>query len=198
MRLIFLGPPGAGKGTQSERLLRYLKIPHLSTGDMLRAAIAARTAAGARAEEYMSAGQLVPDPIILDMVAQRLEQPDCVSGALFDGFPRTLGQAQALDDQLQQDGRPLDVVLELRVPDEVVLQRLGGRGRTDDRPEVIAERLRAYWSQTRPLTDYYSQRGLLETIDGLGTPDEVFERIKRVVDMRRGSRTKKRPTSESV
>lgn len=196
MRLIFLGPPGAGKGTQSERLLRYLRIPHLSTGDMLRAAIAARTPAGAKAEEYMSAGQLVPDPIILDMVANRLEQPDCTSGALFDGFPRTLGQAQALDEHLQAHGRPLDLVLELRVPDEIVLQRLGGRGRTDDRPEVIAERLRAYWSQTRPLTDYYSQRGLLEVIDGLGTPDEVFDRIKRVVEMRRSSRTAARLRSK--
>jgi adenylate kinase len=191
MRLIFLGPPGAGKGTQSERLLRYLRIPHLSTGDMLRSAIAGRTPEGARAEEYMSAGQLVPDPIILDLVAARLEKPDCMSGALFDGFPRTLGQAQALDDYLQQHGRPLDLVLELRVPDEAVIKRLSGRGRTDDRPEVIAQRLKAYWSQTRPLTDYYSQRGLLETIDGIGSPDEVFDRIKRAVDKRQSSRTKR-------
>lgn len=195
MRLIFLGPPGAGKGTQSERLLRYLRIPHLSTGDMLRSAIAGRTPEGARAEEYMSAGQLVPDPIILDMVGARLEQPDCAAGALFDGFPRTLGQAQALDEYLQAHGRPLDLVLELRVPDETVIQRLSGRGRTDDRPEVIAQRLRAYWSQTRPLTDYYTQRGLLETIDGIGSPDVVFDRIKHAVDKRRGSGPRRSPAS---
>jgi adenylate kinase len=195
MRLIFIGPPGAGKGTQSERLLRYLKIPHLSTGDMLRSAIAERTPEGAKAEEYMSAGQLVPDPIILELVGKRLERPDCVSGALFDGFPRTLGQAQALDDYLQEHGRPLDLVLELKVPDETVIQRLSGRGRTDDRPEVIAERLKAYWSQTRPLTDYYTQRGLLQTIDGIGSPDEVFERIKSAVDKRRGSGPRRPPPS---
>ena len=191
MRLIFLGPPGAGKGTQSERLLRYLKVPHLSTGDMLRSAIAGRTHAGRMAEEYMSAGRLVPDTIILELVAARLEQPDCAAGALFDGFPRTLGQAQALDEYLQHHGCPLDLVLELCVPDAVVLERLGGRGRTDDRPEVIAQRLKTYWSQTRPLTDYYSQRGLLESIDGLGTPDEVFERIKRVVELRRAAGPKR-------
>lgn len=196
MRLIFLGPPGAGKGTQSERLLRYLKIPHLSTGDMLRSAIAGRTPEGAKAEEYMSAGQLVPDPIIVEMVGARLEQPDCAAGALFDGFPRTLGQAQSLDEYLQEHGRPLDLVLELKVPDEVVIQRLSGRGRTDDRPEVIAERLKAYWSQTRPLTDYYSQRGLLEAIDGIGSPDEVFDRIKRAVDKRRSARPVRTRTAQ--
>ena len=129
MRLIFLGPPGAGKGTQSERLLRHLRVPHLSTGDMLRAAIAARTSIGILADEYMSAGQLVPDTMILDLVAKRLEEPDCAVGALFDGFPRTLVQAQAFDEYLQERDHPLDVVLELRVPDEIVIERLGGRGR---------------------------------------------------------------------
>jgi len=195
MRLIFLGPPGAGKGTQSERLLRHLRVPHLSTGDMLRAAIAARTSIGILADEYMSAGQLVPDAMILDLVAKRLEEPDCATGALFDGFPRTLGQAQAFDEYLQERDHPLDVVLELRVPDEVVLERLGGRGRNDDRPVVIAERLRAYWAQTRPLTDYYSQRGLLEGIDGLGSPDDVFGRIERALARRCATRTLRRETA---
>ena len=195
MRLIFLGPPGAGKGTQSEKLLRHLRVPHLSTGEMLRAAIAARTSIGVLADEYMSAGQLVPDAMILDLVAKRLDEPDCADGALFDGFPRTLVQAQAFDEYLQERSHPLDVVLELRVPDEVVLERLGGRGRSDDRPDVIAQRLRAYWAQTRPLTEYYSQRGLLETIDGLGTTDEVFGRIKRSLDKRRGVKPRQRETA---
>ena len=194
MRLILLGPPGAGKGTQSERLLAYLRIPHLSTGDMLRAAIAARTPVGLLAENYMSAGQLVPDPTILDLVGERLDQSDCRAGALFDGFPRTLGQAQALDDYLQAQGRPIDMVIELRVPDEVVIQRLAGRGRDDDRPDVIAERLKGYWAITRPLTDYYSQRGLLEQIDGLGSPDQVFDRILGALNLRRGARPRRRAT----
>jgi adenylate kinase len=194
MRLILLGPPGAGKGTQSERLLAHLRIPHLSTGDMLRAAIAARTPVGILAETYMSAGQLVPDPIILDLVGERLDEPDCRAGALFDGFPRTLGQAQALDDYLQAQSRPIDMVIELRVPDEVVIKRLAGRGRDDDRPDVIAERLKGYWAVTRPLTDYYSQRGLLEQIDGLGSPDQVFDRILGALNLRSGARPRRRAT----
>jgi adenylate kinase len=195
MRLIFLGPPGAGKGTQAERLVRHLRVPHLSTGDMLRAAIAARTSIGILADEYMSAGQLVPDAMILDLVAKRLEEPDCAVGALFDGFPRTLVQAQAFDDYLQERDHPLDMVLELRVPDEVVIERLGGRGRNDDRPVVIVERLRAYWAQTRPLTEYYSQRGLLEAIDGLGSPDDVFGRIERALARRCAAKTLRRETA---
>lgn len=195
MRLIFLGPPGAGKGTQSERLVRHLRVPHLSTGDMLRAAIAGRTSLGILADEYMSAGQLVPDAMILDLVAKRLEEPDCATGALFDGFPRTLVQAQAFDEYLRERDHPLDAVLELRVPDEIVLERLGGRGRNDDRPAVIAERLRAYWAQTRPLTEYYSQRGLLEAIDGLGSPEDVFGRIERALARRCSAKTLRRETA---
>jgi len=195
MRLVFLGPPGAGKGTQSERLLRHLRVPHLSTGDMLRAAIAARTSIGILADEYMSAGQLVPDAMILDLVAKRLEEPDCTAGALFDGFPRTLVQAQSFDEYMQERAQPLDVVLELRVPDHIVLERLGGRGRSDDRPEVIGQRLRAYWAQTRPLTDYYSQRGLLERIDGQGSQDDVFGRIRRALEKRRVAQPQCRETA---
>jgi len=155
---------------------------------MLRVAIAARTSVGRLADQYMSAGQLVPDPVILRLVEDRLEEPDCASGALFDGFPRTIGQAQALDEYLQAHGRPLDVVVELRLPDAVVVDRLSRRGRSDDSPEVVAERLRAYWALTKPLTDYYLQRGLLEAIEGRGTTDEVFERIKSVIDLRHRTR----------
>lgn len=184
MRLILLGPPGAGKGTQSQRLIERLRVPHLSTGDMLRTAIERGEPLGKMVEEYLSTGRLVPDPIILDLVEKRLEQPDCRAGALFDGFPRTLRQAQSLDNDLQSHGRPIDLVIELRVPDEVVKQRLtqsARQGRIDDRLDVVEKRLQAYWDQTRPLTDYYSQRKLLAQVDGLGTPDEVFARIEQAI-----------------
>jgi adenylate kinase len=186
MRLVFIGPPGAGKGTQSEKLLGYLKIPHLSTGNMLREAIEQQTAGGLLVEQYMSEGQLVPDPIILQMVEERLEQPDCASGVLFDGFPRTLTQASALDEFLAKNGSPLDLVLELRVSDAEVIRRLTQRSRRDDQPRIVAERLKSYWKQTRPVLEYYSQQDLLEGIDGTGTPDAVFERIKRALHRHTG------------
>jgi adenylate kinase len=181
MRIIFLGPPGAGKGTQSARLVEYLGIPHLSTGNLLRQAIRERTAAGALAEPYLASGQLAPDEIVLKLVDERLGRDDCAAGAMFDGFPRNLRQAESLDETLRQCGRPIDLVLELKVDDADVIRRLAGRARSDDRPEVIAERLRSYWNQTRPLLDYYRKQGILCTIDGRGSPDEVFERIKEAV-----------------
>jgi adenylate kinase len=182
MRLIFIGPPGAGKGTQSKRLLAYLGIPHLSTGDMLRQAVREQTETGLLAAPYMDSGQLVPYEVILKLMDERLRVGDCDQGALFDGFPRTLAQARALDKMLERIGLPLDVALELRVDDAEVMRRLAGRGRNDDQPAVLAERLKGYWKTTRPLLDYYRERGLLHVIDGLGTPDQVFERIRSVVD----------------
>jgi adenylate kinase len=178
MRIIFIGPPGAGKGTQAQRLLEHLGIPHLSTGEMLRRAVREKTDGGALAAPLMSAGQLVPDDIILKLVDERLDRGDCDAGALFDGFPRNLRQAEALDEMLERRGRPLDLVLEMNVDDAEVIRRLSGRGRADDRPTVIAERLKGYWRQTRPLLDYYERRGLLRVIEGTGTPDQVFDRIK--------------------
>lgn len=178
MRVVFIGPPGAGKGTQSQRLLRYLNVPHISTGEILRDAISRGTTEGFAAERYMSAGNLVPDPIIIDLVGQRLDQPDCNAGCLLDGFPRTTGQAEALDAYLIGRGTPLDGVLELRVNEEILIQRLASRARVDDDPNVIRQRFVNYRERTEPLLDYYRERGLLATINGMGSPDEVFDRIR--------------------
>ena len=181
MRIVFIGPPGAGKGTQAERLIKAYSLAHLSTGDMLRAARDAKTEVGQKAEKYMSAGQLVPDDIIVAVVRERMSQSDCRQGYLLDGFPRTIAQAESLDVMLQKEGRPLDVVLELRVPEEELFQRLAGRGRADDKPEVIRQRLVAYRQQTEPLLQYYGKKGLLKSVDGLGTVDQIFERIEKVL-----------------
>lgn len=182
MRLVFIGPPGAGKGTQAEKIIAAYKPAHLSTGDMLRAARDAKTEIGVQADRYMSTGQLVPDDIIIGIIRDRLAQPDCRGGYLLDGFPRTIAQAEALDQMLAERKTPLDVVLELRVPDEELKRRLAGRGRADDKPEVIDQRLVAYRNQTAPLLDYYGRRGLLKTIDGLGTVDDIFARVQAVLD----------------
>lgn len=178
MRIILIGPPGAGKGTQSQRLLTHLGIPHLSTGEELRKACRAGSETYEKARPSMESGRLVPDPIILDLVNERLHQPDCANGVLFDGFPRTLGQAEALDRMLEKQGMPLDGAIEIRVDEELLIKRIAGRKRSDDLPEVLRQRLLAYREQTEPLLEYYAERGLLQTVDGSGTPDEVFARIK--------------------
>jgi adenylate kinase len=182
MRIVFIGPPGAGKGTQAERMIERYRLAHLSTGDMLRAARDAQTDVGREAETYMSAGRLVPDDIIIKIIAERLTQPDCQAGYLLDGFPRTIGQAEALDAMLCEKGTPLDVVLELRVPEEELFRRLAGRGRADDKPEVIRQRLVAYREQTEPLLNYYAKAGSLKSVDGLGNVEEIFARIADVLD----------------
>jgi adenylate kinase len=182
MRIVFIGPPGAGKGTQAEKIIAKYKPAHLSTGDMLRAARDAKTEIGVEAEKYMSSGQLVPDEVVIGVIAERLKQDDCKAGYLLDGFPRTIAQAEALDAMLTKAGTPLDVVLELKVPDDELYTRLSKRGRADDNPDTIKERIAVYNNQTSPLLDYYGKKCLLKTIDGIGTVEEIFARIEKVLD----------------
>lgn len=187
MRLVFIGPPGSGKGTQSKRLLEYLGIPHLSTGEMLRRAIAERESEGIVAEHYMSQGKLVPDEIVLRIVEKRLAEEDCRQlGCLFDGFPRTLPQAAALDRMLGDAGTPLDVAIELRANEDELMRRMLYRAsverRSDDTPETIARRLEVFRKQTAPLIEYYDHQGKLVSIDAMCSPDEVFANVKSAVD----------------
>lgn len=182
MRIVLIGPPGAGKGTQSQRIVENLNIPHLSTGDMLRQARQDDTKLGQLAAGYLQAGTLVPDPVIVQLVAERLERDACRQGCLLDGFPRTLGQARALDEYLSLRGLRLDATLEIHVPDDVLLKRLASRGRGDDKIQTIEQRFRDFQAVTRPILAYYEKQGLLHRIDGVGTPDEVFERIRAVID----------------
>ncbi|MFM8633883.1 MAG: adenylate kinase [Planctomycetia bacterium] len=182
MRIILIGPPGAGKGTQCQRLLHHLQVPHLSTGEMLRAAIKAGTPEGVQAKEYMDHGQLVPDPLVLGMVTRRLESPDCRVGCLLDGFPRTLPQAEMLDDLMERRAMTVDGVIELAVPRDELIRRMLARKRADDNPEIFSKRITSFETQTAPLLDYYARQGKLASIDGLGTADEIFARVKGAVD----------------
>jgi adenylate kinase len=186
MRLVLLGAPGSGKGTQAARLKADLGVPHISTGDMLRAAVAAGTPLGLKAKAVMHAGQLVSDDILLGMLEERLAQDDARNGFILDGYPRNLAQADALDHLLARIGQPLNAVIKLEVPNETIIGRCQIRfqaeGRADDNPETVRKRLGVYAEQTAPVADFYAKRGKLQVVDGVGQLDEVTARIKRVLD----------------
>lgn len=204
--VILLGAPGAGKGTQAVRLAAELGLPHVSTGDLFRANLAEGTPIGLKARQYMDAGKLVPDAIVLDMLTERVAADDCRDGYLLDGFPRTLAQARALDERLEQDTDVL--VIDLEVSDETIIGRIAGRlvcracgnvqhavnsppkvagvcdacggelhQRKDDSPDVVRERLRVYHEQTEPLVRYYEEKGVLKSVDGEQEPDVVFDQL---------------------
>ncbi len=207
VRLILLGPPGAGKGTQAARIVQRWPIPHISTGEMFRRAVDDDTPLGQQVRQYMESGQLVPDELVVQMVRRRLHEPDCAQGFLLDGFPRTRPQAEALDQLLEEMGQRLDAVLLLEVPDELILERITGRRmdpetgtiyhlkynppppevlprlvqRPDDTEETCRKRLAKYHRETEAVIPYYEQRGLLRRIDGTRDPDQVTEQIFQVL-----------------
>jgi adenylate kinase len=183
--IVMLGAPGAGKGTQAVRIATAEGVPHISTGEMLRQAIAAGTELGAQVKSIVESGALVPDELIVAVIRERLARDDAKAGFLLDGFPRTIVQAEALDDLLAELGRPLKVVLELELSEQIAAERMLGRaseqGRADDTPDVIRNRFEVYRRQTEPLSEYYTSRGILVGIDAAPSVDEVFAEIERVL-----------------
>ncbi len=181
MRLVLLGAPGSGKGTQATRLREHLQVPHISTGELLRAAVAAGTPLGLQAKAIMSAGNLVSDEIVLGMLEERFQRSDTVHGFILDGYPRNLSQANALDVLLDRIGQSMDLAIQLEVDQELLVARLAGRaqaeGRADDSPEAVRNRLRVYEEQTAPVVDHYRTQGKLAHLDGVGSLDDVFTRI---------------------
>ena len=207
MRMILVGPPGAGKGTQAVHLVERFKISHISTGDMLRAAVSEGTELGKQADGYMKAGGLVPDELVIALVIERIGKPDCAKGFMLDGFPRTRPQAEALDVELHKAGVALDVVLQIEVPDNLIVERITGRRldpdtgdiyhmkfkppaadiagrviqRKDDTEEACRARLEKYHSETAPIIPFYEAQGRLKRVDGNAAPDEVSQRIRQVL-----------------
>lgn len=208
MRMILVGPPGAGKGTQAAQLLERLTIPHISTGDMLRAAVSAGTALGKEADTYMKRGDLVPDRVVIGMVLERIQESDAQKGFMLDGFPRTKPQAEALDEAMKEANVELDAVVLIEVPDELIVDRITGRRmdpetgdiyhiefkpapadiqerliqRKDDTAEAVKARLEKYHNETKPIVPFYDAQGILKRVDGVGTPDEVTARMMETLD----------------
>ncbi|HVX36338.1 MAG TPA: adenylate kinase [Hyphomicrobium sp.] len=191
MILMLLGPPGAGKGTQSQLISEKLGIPQLSTGDMLRAAVKAETPIGLKAKKIMAEGGLVDDEIVIGIIADRISEPDCTKGFILDGFPRTLAQADALDKLLKSKGRKIDCVVELKVDDTKLVERIecraretvaaGGTVRADDNAEALKTRLMAYYRETAPIIGYYFAHGLLKSVDGMAPIPEVSRQIDEIL-----------------
>ena len=189
MKLIFLGPPGAGKGTQAARIEAAYEIPQLSTGDMLRAAVAAGTETGRQAKDIMARGDLVPDDVVVGIISERIQAADCANGFILDGFPRNVSQARALDGVLVKKGVNLDAVIELAVDPEILIARILKRAqesadgpRDDDTEEALQHRLRVYEEQTAPVADFYAEKGILRTLDGMQEIDEVTQQIRSALD----------------
>ena len=190
MRMIFIGPPGAGKGTQAQRLVEKHGIVQLSTGEILRAAAASGSEIGQRAKALMDRGELVPDEVVVDIISDRIDEPDCKKGFILDGFPRTVGQAEALDKLLAEKGLKLDGVIELEVQDDILVSRIEGRAseqaasgkaRADDNVETLKKRLAVYHKQTAPLLPYYREKGVLKSVDGMGDIETVAAQIDELV-----------------
>ena len=186
MNILLLGPQGSGKGTQAKRISTEYAIPHIATGDMLRAAMAAGTALGLQVKPIYDAGELVPDELMIGLIRERLDEEDAQAGFVLDGFPRTSAQAEALDAMLREIGRELTVVFELQIADAICIERLLKRardeGRTDDTPEAIAKRLELYHRETAPLVEYYRAQGIVVGIHAERTPNEVFAEIQSAVE----------------
>ena len=187
MRLVLLGPPGAGKGTQAQILVETYSIPQLSTGDMLRAAIANKTPLGLEAKAIVDRGDLVSDDIVSGIISERMDQPDCANGFILDGFPRTIAQAEALTLMLDRKGLHLDAVVEIRANPDVLVQRIinrakeSGGARSDDNEDVLRKRLDIYTQQTAPLVNFYSEKGLLNSVDGMAPIQDVTQAIKSAI-----------------
>ena len=181
-RLIFLGPPGAGKGTQAQMLCQSYQVPHISTGDILRAAVKEKTELGLKAEEFMNAGELVPDDLILGLIRERLKKEDTAKGWLLDGFPRNTEQAEFLNALLDEIGQSCDAVINLEVSDDVLVGRLLGRGRIDDKEDVIRNRLEVYRKQTEPLIALYEEKSQLKSINGDQEPNLVTDELMKIVE----------------
>lgn len=212
MKIIMLGAPGAGKGTQAKKIADLCKIPHISTGDIFRANIKQGTELGKKAKSYMDAGELVPDELVCDLVVDRIQQDDCTEGFILDGFPRTIPQAEALTEALNAIEQKMEYALNIDVPDENIIHRMAGRRacvgcgatyhlefaptkvegicdvcgeklilRDDDKPETVTNRLNVYHAQTKPLIDYYDEKGIVYTIDGTQSMDKVFSDIRKIL-----------------